>query len=273
MHTPLTVARLRTLAAAASSGRTVCLQGGTACGKTALVQELARLAGRRLHVLPLTADSGGRGVDTCVGQAHSIASALTRVQGALSLSRPHFIGVAADVADIIGSWVPDTAKPDGSCSSSRARATLLRVLASLARTALFEVVPAAAQQLSGEPLSRLLQPASQLLASPVVTAWAGTQEAVAVEEKQLMQVALCSVELVQAARRACAAGALRLPSVTVRALQRCEEQLVPTIAAAQWKQEAAHDSSSPDPGASQLSFRWVDAPLVAALKSGDWVST
>ncbi len=58
VHTPLTVARLRTLAAAASSGRTVCLEGGTACGKTALVQELARLAGRRLHVLPLTADSG-----------------------------------------------------------------------------------------------------------------------------------------------------------------------------------------------------------------------
>ena len=70
VHTPATVARLRTLAAAASSGRTVCLQGDTAAGKTALVQELARLAGRRLHVLPLTADSGeSRGL--CRGPARN----------------------------------------------------------------------------------------------------------------------------------------------------------------------------------------------------------
>jgi hypothetical protein len=58
VHTRGTLQRLEMLAAATRSGRTVCLEGDTASGKTALVAELARLAGMQLRVLPMTAESG-----------------------------------------------------------------------------------------------------------------------------------------------------------------------------------------------------------------------
>ena len=58
VHTPGTLQRLEMLAAATRSGRTVCLEGDTASGKTSLVAELARLAGMRLRIVPMTAESG-----------------------------------------------------------------------------------------------------------------------------------------------------------------------------------------------------------------------
>jgi MoxR-like ATPase len=56
--TPVTRRRLETLAAACLSGRTVCLEGDTGSGKSALVAELARLAGRRLRVVAMTVETG-----------------------------------------------------------------------------------------------------------------------------------------------------------------------------------------------------------------------
>lgn len=58
MHSPATVERLETLAAACQSRCAVLLEGDTCSGKTALVQELARLAGRRLVVVSMTAETG-----------------------------------------------------------------------------------------------------------------------------------------------------------------------------------------------------------------------
>lgn len=63
MGTPLvltrgTCRRLEMLATACQSGRTVCVEGDTGSGKSALVQELARLAGRRLLIVPMTAETG-----------------------------------------------------------------------------------------------------------------------------------------------------------------------------------------------------------------------
>lgn len=57
-HTSLTTAQLEQLAAACAGRRTVLLEGESGSGKTALVRELARLAGRKLHVIMLTADTG-----------------------------------------------------------------------------------------------------------------------------------------------------------------------------------------------------------------------
>lgn len=69
-HTPATLQRLETLAAGCQSRRTVNLEGDTCSGKTALVMEFARLAGRRLVVVPMTADTGAWRPDAlckCVG--------------------------------------------------------------------------------------------------------------------------------------------------------------------------------------------------------------
>jgi hypothetical protein len=184
------------------------------------------------------------------------------------------LAVGADVADIIGAWIPDTEASQDFDSSSHDRARLPAVLASLSRTMLLEVIPTAAQQLRGEPLSQLLQSASQLLGAPAVTAWTHKQGAEVADKQQLAEAALPAAEVVQAARRICAAGELRLPSTTMRALQRFGDQLALLTAAVQPVPASDEGSRSPEHGtaASQLSFRWVDAPLVAALKAGDWVS-
>ena len=56
VHSPRTVERLELLAASCQSTRAVLLEGATASGKTALVQELARLAKRELIVIPMNQD-------------------------------------------------------------------------------------------------------------------------------------------------------------------------------------------------------------------------
>ena len=56
VHSPSTVQRLELLAASCQSQRAVLLEGTTASGKTALVQELARLAKRELVVIPMNQD-------------------------------------------------------------------------------------------------------------------------------------------------------------------------------------------------------------------------
>jgi MoxR-like ATPase len=54
VHTPAVVARLEALAAAVAAARPVLLEGETCSGKSALVEELARLAKRKLVVLSMT---------------------------------------------------------------------------------------------------------------------------------------------------------------------------------------------------------------------------
>ena len=65
VHTPKLLRDLEMLTAGCQSRRTVHLEGDTCSGKTALVMELARLAGRRLLVVPMTANTGGHGAWRC----------------------------------------------------------------------------------------------------------------------------------------------------------------------------------------------------------------
>eukprot|EP00953_Heterococcus_sp_UTEX-ZZ885_P016881 9474-Heterococcus_DN1.PRE.2 len=113
VHSAETIADLETLAAAVQSKRAVLLEGETCSGKTALVQELARVCDKKLIVIPLSHET--------------------------------------DTADLIGQWLPVQHKKHSSSTGGSSSATGCQVvIGEIAKCLLTFVMPVCVQSDSAD---------------------------------------------------------------------------------------------------------------------------
>jgi midasin len=233
IHSRVTVDQLSLLAAAVQSKRPVLLQGDC-CGKTSLVRELARLARRKLVIIHMS-DS-------------------------------------VEASDLVGQWLPEVA-----CSAGVTLLSMLSrwrsVVDEASKLLLLLVIPMLKESTDISSVSACLQFVVNAVgdvssASPLdsVSALAAVMEVLKVNLEQILTYPLItsSIDNEASVMAKCSGMAQRL-GLHYAAVVKARDSIARTPSPAE---PGANVAPGDEP---HTGFVFVEAPLVSAIKSGDWV--